>query len=246
VTKVFGSAIVIIVPLIAAAWLPPTFPLLLRQIFLCAWGVGATLAAERLFFSPTLATAARATGFSAPRPSAVAIATLFSVPMWVFLPLFAWGRGVDVSWQPDRAQLLLGVVLVNGVAEEIIHRGFVFGHMRRRYPFGMAATLSALLFAAQHLYLLATMGWIVGMASVILALALAYPLALSFEHGGRSLAGPAILHTSSNAPMMVFALPDDFRAAALLPHMAVVLGSLSVMFLLYRSSGHDSSRAQDA
>ena len=46
----------------AAAWLPPGFPHLLRQVLLCVWGVGAMLAAERLFFSRTLKEARVALG----------------------------------------------------------------------------------------------------------------------------------------------------------------------------------------
>ena len=55
-------AVIVIIPLVAAAWLPPEFPLLLRQVLLCAWGVGAMLAAERLFFSRTLKEACVALG----------------------------------------------------------------------------------------------------------------------------------------------------------------------------------------
>jgi hypothetical protein len=61
-----------------------------------------------------------------------------------------------------------------------------------------------------------------------------FPLAFVFERNGNSIAGPAILHTSSNAPIMIFAMPDDFMAMAVLPHMAVVLVALYLAFVVYR------------
>ena len=97
-----------------------------------------------------------------------------------------------------------------------------------------AATLSAVVFAAQHLYLILTMGATVGFASVLLAALLAYPLAFAFERGGQSIGGPAILHTGSNAPAIIFALPDEVIATALVPHMGVVLVSLYLLFLARR------------
>ena len=150
--------------------------------------------------------------------------------MWVFLPLFAWAREVAVHLRPDFLSLLLGVVMVNGITEEVIHRGYVFGHLRRTRSFTAAATIAAALFSAQHAYIIATAGWTIGLASMVLAALLAYPLALVFERGGNSIVGPAILHTSSNAPVIVLSIPEDFMATALLPHMGVVLASLYALF----------------
>jgi membrane protease YdiL (CAAX protease family) len=229
--KVCVPAIVVITPLVAAAWLPAGFPHLLRQLLLCGWGVGAILVAERLFFSDTLEGTRRAVGFVRARRSAIGMALGASLPMWAFLPLFAWMNGVAAGVKSGWLWLLLGVVLVNGITEEAIHRGFVFGHLRQGRSFAAAATSSALLFAGQHLYIIATTGWTIGLASVVLAVLLAYPLAFSFERGGNSIAGPAILHTSSNAPVIMLDLPGDFMATALLPHMAVIIVSLYVPFV---------------
>lgn len=230
-TRVVGPAVVVIVPLVAAAWLPTGFPHLVRQVLLCIWGVGAILVAERMLFSKTLKEALRAMGFVSARKSALGVVLLASLPMWAFLPLLAWANGTAVNLRPEWLPLLLGVALVNGITEEVIHRGFVFGHLRRGYSFGTAATVSAMLFAAQHLYIIVTMGWTVGLASVLLAALLAYPLAFVFDRGN-SIAGPAILHTSSNAPMMILALPEDFMTIALLSHMAVIVVSLYLLFIV--------------
>jgi hypothetical protein len=54
-------------------------------------------------------------------------------------------------------------------------------------------------------------------------------LAFLYERGGNSIGGPAILHTSSNAPLMLFAAGDG-AGTLLLPHMAVVLVSIYLVF----------------
>ena len=232
VVRVCATASVVIVPLVAATWfVPPAFPVLLRQLLLSAWGVGAILTAERLLFGGTLPDAVRAIGCVPASAAALVIAAAVSLPMWIFLPLLAWSQGLAVALRPDWPQLLLGVVLVNGITEEVIHRAFVFGHVRRERSFAAAATISALLFAAQHLYLVVTLGWTAGLASVLLAALLAFPLAFIFERGGNSIGGPAILHTSSNAPVIVIALSEDFIRMALVPHMGVVLMSLYLVFV---------------
>ena len=230
VFTIYALAVVVIVPLIAAAWLPPGFPHLLRQVLLCTWGVGTIVVAERLFFTGRLTECLRGVGFARACRPAVVVACLASVPMWAFFPLAAWVNGVEMDLRPDWVRLLIGIVLVNGITEEVIHRGFVFGHLRRGRSFASAATLSAFLFAAQHLYIIATTGWTVGLAAVLLAMLVSYPMAFVFERGGYSIAAPAILHTSSNAPVMILAMPSDLMAAALVPHMGVVLISLYLVF----------------
>jgi membrane protease YdiL (CAAX protease family) len=234
---IYALALVVIVPLVAAAWLPPEFPHLLRQLLLGAWGLGATVVAERSFFSRGLGESLRALGFVRARGPAVIVACVASVPMWAFLPIAARAAGVEAALKLEWLPLLVGVVLVNGITEEVIHRGFVFGHLRHERSFLVASTLSAVLFGAQHLYIVATTGWTIGIASVLLAVLLSFPLAFAFERGGGSIAAPAILHTSSNAPAIVLAIPDSQMAAALLPHLGVVLISMYLVFAGRRALG---------
>ncbi|MCB9101969.1 MAG: CPBP family intramembrane metalloprotease [Anaerolineales bacterium] len=233
--KVYVAASLVIIPLVAAAFFtPPDFPMLLRQVLLCVWGVGATLVFERLLFSGSWRQTWQRVGFVRVRRSMVLVALLVSLPMWLFLPLLAWLQDTPIQLRPDGWALLVGVILVNGITEEVIHRGFVFGHLRPDRSFGSAAMLSALLFAGQHLYLIFTLGWISGLASVLLGALLTFPLAYSYAHGGNSLGGPAILHTSSNAPMIILALPPTLLTTALLPYMGVVLVSIYLVFILDR------------
>ncbi|MCB0195078.1 MAG: CPBP family intramembrane metalloprotease [Anaerolineae bacterium] len=245
--KVYTAAILVIIPLIAAAFFtPPDFPMLLRQMLLCAWGVGATLVAERLLFSQTWRQSWRVVGFAQARRPAIVVALLASLPMWFFLPFLGWFQRVPIHLQPNWLALWVGIILLNGITEEVIHRGFVFGHLQNEFSFVWAATLSALLFAAQHLYLLLSLGWASALASVLLAAMLAFPLAYSYARSGNALGGPAILHTSSNAPMIILALPPNFSATALLPYMGMVLVSIYLVFVFDKFSAQAVGEAVTA
>jgi hypothetical protein len=66
-------------------------------------------------------------------------------------------------------------------------------------------------------------------------------MAFLFERGGRSIAVPAILHTSSNAPVVVLAIPTDLMETALVPHMDIVLISLYLVFMTRRVLAKDEA-----
>jgi len=63
-----------------------------------------------------------------------------------FDPDLAWGPRIDV------AATLLDTVVLTPVFEEIVFRGLVFATLRRRFGTGMAAGLSAAIFAIAHGY----------------------------------------------------------------------------------------------
>jgi hypothetical protein len=78
---------------------------------------------------------------------------------------------------------------------------------------------------------------------MILCAFLAYPMAWVFERGGRSLVGPAILHTSTNTPAIILALPEEIMATALVMHMAVILVSVYLVFLVRAGTPNSSGEA---
>ena len=94
-------------------------------------------------------------------------------------------------------KVLLGAipVLVPLVAAALL-MPLDFPILRREHSFLDASLISAAMFAIQHLYRIASVGLVPGLASVMLAALLAFPLALMFEHGGNAIGAPAI----SNAP----------------------------------------------
>lgn len=231
--RLLVATIPVIAVLVAAAFvLPETFPWLPRQLLLAAIGIGGVAVAEVAMFRTRPGDLVARLGFVAPNVRMVVACVAASAPMWLFLPLVSFVTGTSLHVAPDWFVVVLGVFLVNGLGEEIIHRAFFFGRLRERASFIVAASLGALLFGAQHVYLVATLGPAGGSASVVLALLLAYPLSRAFELGDRSIVGPAILHTSSNAAFLVFG--GGAKGALLLAHMLVVLVSIYGVFFVRR------------
>jgi hypothetical protein len=96
------------------------------------------------------------------------------------------------------------VILVNGVAEEVIHRAFIFGHLRETRSFWAAATISAVIFLQPSTSICVhdRGGCRYSFSGAGACRRLSF--GFLYERGGNSLGAPAILHTSSNAPMMLF------------------------------------------
>lgn len=87
-TLLVGAVPVIAILVGAAFVVPLSFPLLLRQILLCVIGVGGTMAGERLLFGSRWRRIVATLGFVAPCARAAIVATVVSLPMWLFLPLY--------------------------------------------------------------------------------------------------------------------------------------------------------------
>jgi membrane protease YdiL (CAAX protease family) len=233
-TRLMAMAVPVIAILVAAAFvLPADFPWLPRQLLLALIGIGGMALGEILLFRTPIADLGRRLGFVPADRRTILICLAASLPMWLFLPLAAVATGTPVHVAPNWLAIIIGMILVNGLAEEVIHRAFVFGRLREHAGFPAAASLSAALFGAQHLYLIAAIG-VAGVASVALAVLLAFPLGLSFELGGRSIIGPAFLHTSSNAAFLV--IGDQSNSGLIMLHMLVVLASIYTVFLFRKST----------
>lgn len=64
-----------------------------------------------------------------------------------------------------------------------------------------------------------------------------------YLRGGRSIAGPAILHTSTNTPAIILALPEALMATVLVMHMGVILVSVYLVFLVRAGTPSASGKA---
>jgi len=228
--RLLATAVPTIAILVAAAFVLPTdFPFLPRQALLAAVGIGGIALGETVIFRTPFRELAGRLGFRTAGAATILACLAACLPIWLFLPAVAAVSGTPIQVAVDWPAVVLGVVLVNGIAEEVIHRSVFFGRLRERAGFPVAATLSAALFGAQHLYLIATIG-APGIASVFLAVLLAYPLCRTFDMGRGSVAGPAMLHTSANAAFLVFG--DAANSGLLMLHMLVVLASAYTVFFV--------------
>jgi membrane protease YdiL (CAAX protease family) len=227
------------VPMIVAGFLwPADWPLIWRQVVIGLWGMGVVFGAERWFGGGSFRATLVRLGATPPRWVAVVVAVMVAFTMFLSTPILAYAKGVPWGFQPDWGSTLFGVILVNGLAEEVIHRAFLFHHLREKFSYSTATTIAAAIFAAQHLYLVATIGLVAGLASVVLGVLLTLPFISFYEQGGRSIVPTAILHTGTNASVLLLLSPTG-QQRLLMPHMAVVLTALyggMVMLALLRRS----------
>jgi membrane protease YdiL (CAAX protease family) len=157
--------------------------------------VMALLAVEWLFFALRPVPAAAALGLGRPGRSrgpvlALAIAGL----LLLYFPHFSAATESTLRPVPGWPWLALGLFAQGGLAEEALFRGYLFRRVRERQPFWRAAWLSMVPFTAVHLLLFATLPAPIAAASVLLAVATAFPLARLFELGGGNVWAPALVH----------------------------------------------------
>ena len=156
--------------------------------------VSATLAAECLLFGTGLARAVRRLGFGAPRWRGALAAGGAGALLLLVFPGYQALTGTSFEMYPGWGRLLPGLFAQAGIAEEVLFRGYLFGHVREGRPFWRAAMVSCAPFVAVHLFMFLTLPWPIALASVLLAAILSFPLAYLFELGDRTIWAPAFLH----------------------------------------------------
>jgi membrane protease YdiL (CAAX protease family) len=128
--------------------------------------------------------------------------------------------GASVSLYPNAAWLAVGILAQGGIAEELVFRGYLFGRLRRTRTFWRASLVSMAPFAIVHLPLFLSMEWPIALASLLLAVALAFPYAHLYELGRRTIWAPALMHAvTQGGPKLVVvddpAFPLVWMGAAL-------------------------------
>lgn len=166
----------------------------------------------------------------------ICIAAIYLLPLLLFFPLFALLTNALLTLQPNWQWLVLNVLLVNGLAEEIMMRGFVFRHLREERPFWRAAALSTAYFAAYHLVLIFTAGLLIGVVAVVTAIPAGFLTAYIYERGSNTIWGSALFHTLYNAPAFIFVFPADIQPIASLIYLVVGIGvSTWILIRAYRA-----------
>ena len=139
--------------------------------------------------------------------------------------------GVSIRLTADGLVLLPGLFAQAGIAEEVLFRGFLFGHLRAGRSFWGAARLAMLPFVAVHLFLFLTMPWPIASAAVLLAVILSFPFAHLYEIGGSTIWAPALLHFVIQGTIKVVIVEGDGSGAFPLFWM-VASGLLPLLVLL--------------
>lgn len=160
-------------------------------------------------------------------------AVTYLVPLILFFPVFSLLTSSSVSLKPNWPWLIINIILVNGLAEEIMMRGFVFRHLREGRSFWQAAWLSTLYFAGYHLPLILTVGPVVGFIAVIVAFPVGFLTAYLYERGSNTIWGAGLLHAVNNGLVMMFVFPATVQPAA--SSLYLLLGILVSALLLVRA-----------
>jgi membrane protease YdiL (CAAX protease family) len=160
----------------------------------------AAVALERIFFGRGPIEALSALGFRKSSQRATVVAVFVAVVILTFFPVFSLVTDATITLRSDWWWILLGAIALNGIAEEVLFRGYVFGGLRRLgFGFGGAATISLVIFAAVHLILLFQNPVPVALLATLVAISAAFPAAYLFERGNNSIWAPVILHVAAHA-----------------------------------------------
>ncbi len=185
-----------------------------RGILIAVLVVAATAAAEWFLLRRQLG-AVRQLGLGRPRAKGLLVAGSVACLLWLAAFLFVRARGLTPAFLPGWIALLPGLFAQAGIAEEVLFRGYLFGHLRTGRTFWRAAAASMLPFVAVHLVLFVTMPWPIALASVLLAIVISFPLAYLFELGGDTIWAPALLHFVIQATVKVVVFSQGAESFAL-------------------------------
>jgi membrane protease YdiL (CAAX protease family) len=169
------------------------------------------------------------------------IAVLYLLPMAVFFPILSLLTNALMAVRPGWEWLLINIILVNGFAEEILMRGFVFRHLRKERSFWQAAALSTVYFAAYHLPLILSQGVIIGSIAVVIAIPLGFLAAYTYERGTSTIWGPGLLHIGNNGLVMLIVLPADVQPAASALYILLGIAVSTVMLVWAYRVGYGRS-----
>ena len=195
-----------------------------RGILIGTLVVAATAAADRFLLRRQRGAAVRQLGLRRPRAKGIVVAGGAAFLLLMVALLFVRARGLTPALYPGWMLLLPGLFAQAGIAEEVLFRGYLFGHIRVGRTFWRAAIVSMVPFVSVHLVLFVSMPWPIAVASVLLAIVISFPLAYLFELGGNTIWAPAILHfvIQATVKVMVFSQGAESFALAWMAASAIV------------------------
>jgi membrane protease YdiL (CAAX protease family) len=229
-----GAAIMFVILQAGITWLIP--------IVDWTWGAFITTAAmlavafgmERIVFGRSLGASANALGWTRPHPRALLVAALLCLPMLAFFPIIVLGFQVPLALRTDWLWILLGVIAFNGLAEETLWRGFIFGHLRQAgLSFVRAGMVALAIFTAVHLLLFAQNPFIVALAATLVALLGSFPLAFLYERAGFSIWPVAILHVATHFIRLV-SIPEPQAMTVTVAWLGLLIGMPLLILAFHR------------
>jgi membrane protease YdiL (CAAX protease family) len=154
---------------------------------------------ERVLFARDVPSGLSALGFGRPKGGAMLVSVILTAGMVAFFPLYSVATGVPIGLKADWLWVLVGAIALNGLAEETLFRGFVFGHLRQGgHSFWRAGFISLLIFSLVHLFLLVGNPPEIAILGALVAAAAAFPFAFLYERAGNTIWAGAVLHVGAH------------------------------------------------
>jgi membrane protease YdiL (CAAX protease family) len=169
---------------------------------------------EMAFYRKGLSQALNDIGITRFNWTGIRLAAIYLLPLIAFFPILSLLTNSPVAIRLNWEWLLLNIILVNGFAEEIMMRGFLFRHLRKGRLFWRAAMLSTIYFTGYHLPIILSSGLVIGIMAVIIAIPIGFLTAYVYERGNNTIWGPGLLHAVNNALVMLLVFPADIQPAA--------------------------------
>jgi len=227
---VFYVGLTYLPPALEAAGLGVVLPLLSLAVASVVLIVGLEMVLSRKGFRA----AVDAIGLSRFSRSGMGLVVLYLSLLALVFPVASFLASAPPTLHSGWLETLVRVLLVNGLAEEVAMRGFVFRRLRARHAFWPAAGVATLYFAGYHLPLVFTQGVVVGTLAVVVAIPLGYLTALAYERGGNTIWAPALIHAGTNGLIMLIALPPAVQPLVSASYLLVAIGVSTAMVLAAR------------
>jgi membrane protease YdiL (CAAX protease family) len=230
-----GAALMFVILQGGLTLLVPRLDQTLSSLIVTAAMFGTVIAIERVIYRRGSLQAFAALGFGRPNPNALVAAVIIGVAMLAFFPIYSLATGTPISLKADWLWILLGAVVLNGLGEETLFRGFVFGHLRQAgHSFRRAGVISMTIFGAVHLFLFAGNPFVIAMLATLLAISAAFPFAFLYERAGNTIWAGVILHVAAHAFRLV-SIPE---AQTIAVGSAWIILQFAAVFLVYAFRGN--------
>jgi membrane protease YdiL (CAAX protease family) len=238
-----GSAILFAILESGLLWLAPRLDQTWAAIIATTVMLGVALFFEKIFFGLNPLKALRGLGYGPWNPRAVLAAVIIAASVQLFYPIVRMATEAQITLKADWLWLLLGSIVLNGLGEETLFRGYIFGGLRQKtgLSFRRAGWISMAVFAAIHLFLFIGNPPFVPILGALVAMAAAFPMAYLFERGNNTIWASAVLHISSQTIRFVdISEPYYVTVAAL--WLVLQMGAV---FLVYLFLGNLLKPAQE-
>jgi membrane protease YdiL (CAAX protease family) len=227
-----GCAMMFVILELGVAWLAASLDQSWAALIVTAIMVLVAILFERQAFKHSAAEGLRVIGFGRPNRRAVLVAAIIGLVMLAFFPIFSLITGAHITLKPNWLWILVGAIALNGVGEETLFRGYVFGGLRREagMSFRQAGFISMIVFAAVHLLLFVGNPFFVGLLGTLIAVSAAFPMAYLFERGNNTIWAPVVLHVATHAIRFVD-ISEPHYLTAVAVWLLLQIGMVFLVFL---------------